>query len=103
MTQTKIDMDHISVIINMCVEFEKNLRGCILEISKKVKIAKMAIEWPEFENGCFLLNQKRHGRSKSGTVNANTHVYSSNVIVVFHVKAVFEILSSFLRFSPCLR
>ena len=56
-TKTKIDMDHISVIINMCVEFEKNLRGCILEISKKVKIAKMAIEWPEFENGCFLLKK----------------------------------------------
>ena len=100
MTQTKIDMDHISVIINMCVEFEKNLRGCILEISKKVKIAKMAIEWPEFENGCFLLNQKRHGRSKSGTVNENTHVYLSNVIVVFYVS---EIFSSFLRFSQCLR
>ena len=57
MTKTKIDMDHISVIINMCVEFEKNLRGCILEISKKVKIAKMAIEWSKFENGIFSLKK----------------------------------------------
>ena len=52
-TNTKIDMDHISVIINICVEFEKNLRGCILEISKMVKLAKMAIKWPKLENGFF--------------------------------------------------
>ena len=41
----------------MCVEFKENLRGCILEIWKMVKIAKMAIEWPKFENGCFLLKK----------------------------------------------
>ena len=57
-----------------------------------------------FFRGKFsTINQKRHGRSKSGTVNENTHVYLSNVIVVFYVKAVYEIFSSFLRFSKCLR
>ena len=50
-------MNHISVMIDMCVELEKNLRGYILEILKKVKIAKMAIKWPKFENGCFSLKK----------------------------------------------
>ena len=54
---TKIDMDHILVMIDMCVELEKNLRGYMLEILKMVKIAKMAIKWPKVENGCFSLKK----------------------------------------------
>ena len=49
--KTKIYMDHILVMINMCVGLENNLRGHILEIYKMVKIAKMAIKWPKFKNG----------------------------------------------------
>ena len=54
---TKIDMNHISVMIDMCVELEKNLRGYILEILKMVKIAKMAIKWPKLKNGSFSLKK----------------------------------------------
>ena len=36
--KTKIDMDHILVMINMCVKLEKNLRWYILEICKMARI-----------------------------------------------------------------
>ena len=41
--KTKIDMDHISVMIDMCVKLEKTLRWYILEIFEMAKIAKMSI------------------------------------------------------------
>ena len=55
--KTKIDMGHISVMINMYVELEKNLRGYILEIFKMVKMAKMAIKLPKLKNVYFSLEK----------------------------------------------
>ena len=55
--KTKIDMDHISVMMNMHVKLKKNLRWYILEIVKMGKIAVMAIKWPKLKNVYFLLKK----------------------------------------------
>ena len=55
--RTKIDTDHISVMMNMCVKLEKNLRGYFLEIFKMAKMAQLAIKWPKLKNDYFLLKK----------------------------------------------
>ena len=55
--KTKIDTDHTSVMMNMCVKLEKNLRWYFLEIFKMGKIAGMSIKWPKLENVYFLLKK----------------------------------------------
>ena len=55
--KTKIDMDHISVMMNMCVKLEKNLRWYFLEIFKMAKMAQLAIKWQKLKNVYFLLKK----------------------------------------------
>ena len=52
--KTKIDMDYISVMMNMCVKLDKNMRWYILEI---FKIAKIAIKWPKLKDIYLLLKK----------------------------------------------
>ena len=52
--KTKIDMDYISIMMNICVKLEKNLRWGILKIFKMGKIANMAIKWPKLKNVYFF-------------------------------------------------
>ena len=52
--KTKIYTHHISVMINMSVELEKNLKGYIWKLFQIVKLAKMAIKWPTIKKWLFF-------------------------------------------------